>query len=159
MKSLKLAYIAALVIGIVILLAIIVVLVAPLSPLQQAQPRAPTVEITLIGGEFDDKYGFAFEGQALSSPGPTLKVKVGETVKINFINKGQIPHTFAIVQELKFDATPLFGASIGSPSKPIFPDVESSIIFTANRAGSFSYICTVPGHLERGMLGKIIIEE
>ena len=113
-----------------------------------------------MGGEIEaTKYGFALEGQDLQSPGPDIRVKVGTLVAIVFKNIGNLPHTFAITEEKRFDAEPLWGVQLGTPTNPIGPGNSESITFTPNRAGTYYYVCQVPGHIELGMWGQITAEE
>jgi nitrite reductase (NO-forming) len=50
----------------------------------------------------------------------------------------------------------LFNAEIGANSY-LEPGQKGTVIFTPNNAGSFYYICPVPGHAELGMFGSIVI--
>lgn len=114
---------------------------------------------TIVGGEVDHGYGFAFQGGQLSSPGPGIMVKVGDVVTVTFKDVGKIPHTWAVMSEAKTGASVLFGAEIGSPTQPIPPNQERTITFTVDRAGNFYYGCTLPGHTELGMYGDFIVQE
>lgn len=69
-------------------------------------------------------------------------LKKNQPVKISFINLGT--HTFT-VDELGINA-PLNGFS---------PIIE----FTPTKSGTFKFYCAVPGHLEQGMVGTLIVEE
>ena len=165
------------VLGIVV--AVIVVAVAAvflLPSLQQAGPaqQTPTrtqappppttptgpLEIIVYGGEVEaTKYGYGFSEDSIKSPGPDIRVKVGTQVKLVFKNAGNLPHTLAITEEKKFDAEPLWGVQLGTPTKPVGPGNEKSITFTPNKAGEYYYLCQVPGHIELGMWGKLIAED
>jgi uncharacterized cupredoxin-like copper-binding protein len=37
------------------------------------------------------------------------------------------------------------------------PGDSGEIVWTFNRPGEFSYACLVPGHLEAGMIGKVVV--
>ena len=128
--------------------------------IQQPKPERTAVEIIIYGGEIEaTKYGYGFNEDKLQSPGPEIRVKVGSTVRIVFKNIGNLPHTFAVTEERKFDAEPLWGVQLGSPTRPVGPRSEDSITFTPNRPGEYYYVCQVPGHIELGMWGKLIAEE
>ncbi|HIQ29654.1 MAG TPA: hypothetical protein EYH45_03720, partial [Candidatus Caldiarchaeum subterraneum] len=62
-------------------------------------------------------------------------------------------------EEKRFDAEPLWGVQLGTPTRPVGPGEERTITFTPNRAGEYYYVCQVPGHIELGMWGKLIAEE
>lgn len=156
MDTVRLASVTAFVAGLALLVAVaFVLIVPPAAPQVQLQP---TVEIVVNGGEVGADYGFALKGGVIVAPGPTIKVKAGEVVKITFVNVGQIPHSFAIVREKRFNADPAFNADIGSPARPIEPGRSSSVVFVADKPGTYFYICRVPGHIERGMFGVLVVE-
>ena len=123
------------------------------------EERGEVVEIVVVGGEVEvTKYGYAFEGEELTSPGPEIRVKVGSRVRLVFKNIGNLPHTFAITEEKRFDAEPLWGVQLGSPTNPIMAGGSDSVEFIPNRAGEYYYVCQVPGHIELGMWGRLIAE-
>ena len=72
-----------------------------------------------------------------------LDVHVGETVNITFKNDGSMLHTFTL-SALNFDLRANAGDSI---SGALHPD----------RAGTFAFICSVPGHAQLGMRGQLIV--
>ncbi|MDJ0269179.1 MAG: plastocyanin/azurin family copper-binding protein [Aigarchaeota archaeon] len=162
MDGVKAAATLAFVGGLALLLAVAVVLLfpagAPTTP-PAAEEEKPAIEITIIGGEIDGKFAFGIRGEDLSSPGPDIRVKVSETVKVTFINIGRIPHSFAVVSEKKFDAPVLFNAAIGSAARPVQPGEQGTTIFKPNKPGIYNYVCQVPGHIELGMYGNLIVEE
>jgi nitrite reductase (NO-forming) len=119
--------------------------------------RQPTVEVTLYGGELTNgSLGFGFSPDNITSPGPTLYFKVGDVVKVTFAVVGNVPHAWEITNALT-STQPLFGAVIGSAINPILSGKNATVIFTPDRAGQFWYICPVPGHVELGMDGKVIV--
>lgn len=93
---------------------------------------AASVQITVTGSEF------AFTPS-------TLTVKSGQTVQLTFKNMGTYPHNLTI-------------PDLGVATKTITPGQEDTITFTPTKAGSFSFLCTVPGHADRGMKGTLIVE-
>jgi len=160
MDTLKIASGLAIFAGLVLIAAVaLVLLFPPAAPAPEALGE-PTVTITIVGGSTKDGFGFALKGfEEIESPGPELRVKVGDVVKIIFENKGEIPHTFTILADKREDAQVLFGASIGTASKPIQPEKTGSIVFKPNRAGVFYYGCVVPNHINLGMWGILRVEQ
>jgi cytochrome c oxidase subunit II len=74
-----------------------------------------------------------------------IRVKKGEKVKINLVSKDMM-HNF-VVDELNVNL-------------PITKAGEtSSVVFTADKVGTFEYYCSVGQHRSRGQVGKIIVEE
>lgn len=141
-----------------LLVAVPLVLILPLQPSPTQTPTAPALEIRVFGGEVGGRFGFGPSPGNITSPGPTLRLRLGQPVRIVFVNVGQIPHSFAVVQAPREDSPPLFGAAIGSASRPILPGQAGSVIFTPNRPGKYYYICTVPGHPLLGMVGEMLVE-
>ena len=79
---------------------------------------------------------------------PTIQAKVGQPIKIVLENKGAIEHDIAF-PTLKADQP---GASLKALAKP---GQTATVEFTPTAKGSYEYICTIPGHKEAGMKGKI----
>jgi len=110
-------------------------------------------------------YGFSFEGEEATSPGPTIRVRKGETVTITFKNESYSydQHNFIIVADKDVnvsDMQPLWGAHVGGSGDPNIKHGESgSVTFIAEDAGSFYYLCNVYGHHAIGMWGRFIVEE
>ncbi len=118
----------------------------------------PNVEITLYAGEASPAiYGFGNSSNSIVSPGPTLTFKVGDIVKITVINSGQMPHNWVILSEKHIGAELLFEAEVGTEEVPILAGQGGSEIFTVTQAGTFYYLCEIPGHLDLGMWGTVVV--
>ncbi len=144
--------------GALVILASIGFFLMPEASTSITEP--PNIEITIRGGDLDDKFGFALEGdEELTTPGPTIYLKKGDVVKLTFENVGEIPHNFAIVESLEDDAKVLFNSRAGTVFRTVPPGESKSVIFRADKAGEFYYMCEVPGHHRRGMRGDIVVEE
>jgi uncharacterized cupredoxin-like copper-binding protein len=118
--------------------------------------KTPTVNIVLYEGEISTtKYGFG-NTTTLTSPGPTIRFNTTDVVNITVVNIGAMPHAFAITATPKTGSPVLFNAEIGSTSY-LQPGKQGTVIFTPNNAGSFFYVCPVPGHPELGMYGAVVI--
>jgi len=137
-------------------------LISPASSQLGIQPSPPVRQINIRGGELSDitpTYGFALGDGNLSSPGPTIILKVGQSVIVNFSNIGKIPHTFNIVGRAEEGTKSLWGAEIGNATSPINAGETVSVEFTPEQIGEFSYVCVVPGHISAfKMFGKLIVE-
>lgn len=100
---------------------------------------------------------FGFDG--FIAPGPTIKVKLGETVRINLVNMGGLKHEIVISSSNMVQQT-LFNAA----SDLIGPGKSTSITFVADTAGNFFYACfsddgvAPKKHAELGMWGEFIVE-
>jgi nitrite reductase (NO-forming) len=84
-----------------------------------------------VGGEIDEQIN------------PTLQVHEGETVQINLINGEGAEHDIVLDQ---------YAARSG---RVLAKGASTSLVFTADRAGEFTYFCTIPGHREAGMEGRL----
>jgi nitrosocyanin len=73
-----------------------------------------------------------------------LKVKKGDTVKITFKNSGGM-HDF-VLDEFKAKTDIIKGGE------------QAEVTFTADKAGSFEYYCSVGSHRAMGMKGTLIVE-
>jgi plastocyanin len=78
----------------------------------------------------------------------TIQAKVGQPLKVVLENKGVIEHdlTFPTVKADK----PASALKIIAK-----PGQTTTVEFTPTAAGTFEYICTIPGHKEAGMKGTI----
>lgn len=129
------------------------------SPLVSPTPTGAKLNVTIYGGEVSAlKYGFGLTSNNITSPGTTLNFQVGDNVTVTFINGStNMYHAFIVTDKAQTGATELFNAAVGSGSNPIPPGGSGTVTFIVNKAGTFYYICPVPGHGELGMWGKLIV--
>ena len=116
-----------------------------------AEDLEPTVEFTLAT-LLDDK-GFAYVGKSEETEGvrnPTLRVKVGDVVKITIVKEDVegVPHDFAIE-----------GLGVHVTEHVESKGDVMEVMFRAEKPGQYAYYCTIPGHKEAGMEGLLIVEE
>lgn len=97
----------------------------------QNQSQSQT-EINISGNEF------AFTPS-------NITVRKGQPAKITFKNAGKYPHNLVV-------------SDLNLQTKTIQPGEEDSITFTPDKTGSFEFICTVPGHADRGMKGTLTVQ-
>ena len=74
----------------------------------------------------------------------TLTAKVGQPVKLTYINQGSIDHAFkidGIVNEHK-----------------VKPGETHVFQFTPSKAGQFKFVCAMPGHEPAGMVGTLVVD-
>lgn len=100
------------------------------SPSSAMETKA--TEITVSGSEF------------MFDPA-TITAKKGETLKITFKNVGKYPHNFTI-------------ADLNVSTKTIQPGESDIVTFTADKAGTFGYMCTVDSHADKGMKGTLTVQ-
>lgn len=112
-----------------------------------AKPSGDThvpVVFTLRTGIADGRMVYiGLGGDIAGKVNPTLKVHEGETVQINLVNGEGAEH------DIVFDA-------FAARSDRVVKKGASSILsFAADKTGDSVYYCSLPGHREAGMEGKI----
>jgi hypothetical protein len=100
-----------------------------------SQAQAADVPIDLHGS----LSGWGFSAGTISSPGPQITVNEGDTVRLRLFAADSVPHNFV----LDYDGDR--GADADEPASPTFssPTTPTYLNFTASRAGSFVYWCTI----------------
>jgi len=106
----------------------------------------PDVTYTLRTDIADGKLVFISEaGKDKGKANPVLRVPLGAVVQINLVNGDGATHDIAVPDfKAKSNMLKDKGAS-------------TAIVFKADKKGEFTYICTLPGHVAAGMIGKIIV--
>lgn len=113
---------------------------------QESVTYRPDVTFTLRTGVADGKLVFIGEkGNIKDQVNPDLNVPEGSVVQINLINGDGAIHDIAL-PEFKVDSDEISGK--GS---------STAVVFRVGKAGEFKYICTLPGHVQAGMVGNLIV--
>jgi nitrite reductase (NO-forming) len=101
------------------------------------------VEYTLMTSMVDGQMGFFGVGGGIDGVrDPTLSANVGDTVKVTLTSGDGVEHDIAFPD---FNIQSEHLTAKGS---------STTIEFSPDRPGSFTYVCVVAGHKEAGMLGK-----
>lgn len=153
-QNILMAGIIVLIIGAAFVAMDVNTLTAPPAPSFKPPPQ-PYVHFSIDAGP---QATFTFNG---TSPGPTLSVPVNTRVWLTFhVDSGAgYPHSWVLVPGSVSptptpDFTPVFAnASSPNPVAGTPPGGTDQIVFIANAAGSYKYICEFPGHFESGMWG------
>lgn len=122
--------------------------------------RAPkTVEVNLEAVEVKGKladgasYNFwTFNGKV---PGPMVRVRVGDTVKVNFKNADNSMMNHSV------DFHAVTGPGGGMPATDSAPGASGAFTFKALNPGLYVYHCATPMvslHIASGMYGMILVE-
>ncbi|MGI0064143.1 MAG: plastocyanin/azurin family copper-binding protein, partial [Nitrosopumilaceae archaeon] len=88
---------------------------------------------------------------------PTITAAVGDKIIFNVKNTGKSFHAFGVTQEAEGFGEIIPGSDIQSASNPLKPGQGGESEFIPGKEGVYYYICTVPGHREQGMQGKIVV--
>ncbi|MCE7032168.1 copper-containing nitrite reductase [Lysobacter sp. GX 14042] len=120
----------------------------PQALAQSSSAVTPVADVTFTLKTAIDEGRLVFVGEAGAIKGvvnPELKVEEGAVVAITIINGDGAMHDIAV---------PDFGAQsdhlVGQGS-------ATTIVFRANKAGTYEYLCTIPGHKAAGMFGKLTV--
>ncbi len=106
----------------------------------------PDVTFTLRTDIADGKLVFVGETGAMKGvANPTLNVAEGAVVQINLINGDGATHDVSV---------PDFNAKSNQINDK---GASTAIVFKADKKGVFTYICSLPGHVAAGMIGKIVV--
>ncbi len=127
-----------------VLVGMIFMMATILSACGSASDQASTnLTVTMTDFEFDPS---------------TTSVPAGETITLKLINNGAVVHKWALMAkpvEAPFDeedeSNILFESEVEAGQTTI-------VTFTAPAAaGEYDVICAIPGHLEAGMVGKLVV--
>jgi len=88
---------------------------------------------------------------------PTINMEVGDKVVFDVVNDGVSFHAFGVTQDEEGFGGIIAGSEIATPSSPLKKGESGTSEFIAGEEGVYYYICTVPGHREQGMVGKILV--
>lgn len=105
-----------------------------------------TIEYTLLTGGNTGQLVFVGVGGDIDGiVNPTLTANPGDVVKITLINGDGMLHDI-VIDELNVQSKVFAG-----------PGEQDSVTFAADKVGEYVYYCSVPGHRQGGMWGKLIV--
>jgi len=122
---------------------------------QHEHMHAPSAVQTVVDVTFtlrtdisDGKLVFMGDAGPISGKAnPTLNVPVGAVVQINLVNGDGATHDISVKD---------FNAKSNQVNDK---GASTTIVFRANKKGTFDYVCSLPGHVQAGMIGKIVVGE
>jgi copper-containing nitrite reductase len=121
--------------------------------------HASEIEHEIKPGVVVKAWAFGLEGQPATVPGPTMRAKVGDLVRIHLTNKTTQPHSIHShgvnsVDELNDGVPHVTGAYV-------MPGQTFTYEYVVAEAGTHWYHCHVQTslHQQMGMYGAIIVEE
>jgi nitrite reductase (NO-forming) len=135
---------------------------------QMAAEKPETTQAAVTGKEFDVELLFVesadFRTLAFNAlPGeegnnPDIHANVGDKIEFIIKNGGKSFHAFGVTEAPEGFEGVIPGTEVASANNPLKPGESGESHFVASKEGTYYYICTVPGHREMGMVGKIIVE-
>jgi nitrite reductase (NO-forming) len=134
---------------------------------QMVAQKPGTEQAAVTGKEFDVELRFVesadFRTLAFNAlPGkegnnPEIHANVGDKIEFIVANGGKSFHAFGITEAAEGFEGVISGTEIASANSPLKPGESGKSHFVPSKEGTYYYICTVPGHREMGMVGKIIV--
>ena len=111
------------------------------------------------GDDESETASLTFEGNdSLQFNPATASVPAGSEVTVTFNNTGALEHSWVLVANDADTATVTDAAAINSASTgTVAGGASDSLTFTAPAAGTYKYVCTVPGHAAGGMVGTLTV--
>lgn len=97
----------------------------------------------------------------------TITLRLGQRVQVDLRNTGSVEHDFNI-QTIPLDGEATTTGGLGGHGGDhadadahvaALPGTTASITFTPREAGEYEFNCTVAGHKESGMTGKLIVQD
>ena len=119
-----------------------VALVASFPLLAGAATKTSTVTVTI-----NKSNDFLFRLSTKSVPAGKVTFKVS--------NNGQLPHDFKLCSSNKGGTN---NACTGKVTPMISPGQKAALTVTLSKAGTYEYLCTVPGHAANGMKGDLKVK-
>jgi uncharacterized cupredoxin-like copper-binding protein len=141
---------------VLIIIAVVVIVSVYYYQTTLTPPAGSGTSLSLYVGEVTtSQYGFGNTASSLTSnPGPTLTLTADQTYTMTVHNVGTMQHNWAIVDARSSSANVLWGAVVASA---INPGSTGEVTFKAGSAGSYFYICQVPGHVSLGLWGTVTV--
>lgn len=90
---------------------------------------------------------------ALAFASSQAKAKAGR-LSFTMVNKASVPHDIAV--ETRTGSKALGGKLLGKGS--VVSNGKTSTFTATLKKGTYTFLCTVPGHAEGGMLGKLVVQ-
>ena len=107
-----------------------------------ARPASARATIVNVTAGKPTEFAFTLSTKSVKHGAVTFKVKDG----------GALPHTFKVCSSSKGGTA---SSCAGKDTGSITPGSTKTLTVTFATAGSYEYLCTVPGHAAAGMKGLI----
>jgi uncharacterized cupredoxin-like copper-binding protein len=115
------------------------------SPQSKTDAPTPSPIVTEATQNNNSVKQITVEGTDFAFTPSTITVNKDQALEITFKNMGKFPHNLDILD-------------LGVKTKTIQPGSQDTISFAPQKAGSFQFLCTVPGHADKGMVGTITVK-
>ncbi len=122
---------------------------------------AHSLDLTIVAGKDAAAGGFDFNGY--QNGAMTITVPVGWRVVVHFANVNDLPHSVAVLasganKQPAPPATPAFsGATTKALAAGLPKGAKQTFTFEASKAGTYEFVCGVPGHAVAGMWDRLVV--
>src|SRR5579885_2629003 len=123
----------------------------------QGQQTGKTMDVNIAFMESPDFKVYAFNALSGDAKNPEIDASVGDKIVFHVTNKGKSFHAFGVTASTEGPGPVIDGTTVGTADNPLKPGKGGDASFIPSQAGTYYYICVVPGHRELGMEGKIIV--
>jgi uncharacterized cupredoxin-like copper-binding protein len=124
-----------------VLLSALAALVLVAVPVAQATPVRAAATIAVTAGK-PSEFGFKLSAKTVAHGAVTFTVT----------NAGAIPHTFKVCSKATTTAA---NSCTGKGTPMLSGGQKATLKVTFLKAGTYEYLCTVPGHAAGGMKGLL----
>ena len=116
------------------------------SMVSGASATGKTIQYTLESGLADGKMVFIGKGGAIDGQtNPDLRANIGDIVKVTLISGEGATHNIHV-------------DGVNAQSEDVIGQGNSVVLeFSPDKDGTFAYYCSIPGHRQAGMEGKLIV--
>ena len=132
------------------------------APVKEFKMTVQEKVITLLGEPKKDAtvWAYALEGEDGTVPGPVIRVKVGDLVRVHFTNTHTLPHTIHFHGIHPFNMDGNGQRALGKEQLQL-PGESYTYEFVAVEPGYYLYHChfNTAVHIDHGMYGLFIIED
>ncbi|NIP28213.1 MAG: multicopper oxidase domain-containing protein [Phycisphaerae bacterium] len=111
------------------------------------------------GDEESGPVALSFEGSDTFQFIPaSASVSAGDEVEVTFTNTGALEHSWVLVAGDADAATVTDADAINNATTGTVAGGETgTVTFTAPDAGTYQFVCTIPGHAAAGMVGTLTV--
>lgn len=95
----------------------------------------------------------------------SIDVKAGETIRFFVKNTGKVPHELMLGTPKDFKAHADMMRSMPNMQHEmpnmvhLKPGQRGGMVWQFTQAGTVDFACTIPGHMESGMVGKVAVSQ
>ncbi len=108
------------------------------------------------------------EGRTWRYEPATLEIPAGQRVRLTYVNDGRAEHDMEIpglpASNVEREGGVAHDVSLGGGHRDddvvaahAMPGTTAVVLFTPTQPGEYDFNCTLPGHKEAGMVGRIIV--